>query len=155
MDRPVPVDFLNIEDWILNFIYHHPKEKHSTHSLLERLGSILRAEPSQLDECNRRNGIFGATQITAEEYESLRKPELSAVQRAVETLIKDGWANGKRDSDAQGAVFFSGLALTNSGTRETIRRARDKEKSANPPQSVESTIREIHNKRADEKGKRN
>jgi len=59
----------------------------------------------------------GLPSITAEEYASLRKLELSTVQRAVETLIKNGWANGKRGADAQGAVFFSGLDITNSGPK--------------------------------------
>jgi hypothetical protein len=150
MDRPVPVGFLDIEDWILHYIYHHPKDNHSTHSLLQQLDSVLKTESSQLDECNRRRGIFGSPKITAEEYESLRKPELSAVQRAVETLIKEGWAKGKRSTDAQGVVFFSGLDLAGSGTKEVIRRAREKEEKAKPPRSFESTVREIR-KRAEEK----
>lgn len=150
MDRPVPVGFLDIEDWILHYIYHHPKENHSTHSLLQQLDSVLKAEPSQLDECNRLKGVFGAASITAEEYEALRNPELSAVQRPVETLIKEGWAKGKRDTDVRGVVFFSGLDLTGSGTKEAIRRAREKEEKAKPPRSFESTVRDIR-KRAEEK----
>jgi hypothetical protein len=65
---------------------------------------VLKTEPSQLDEYNRGKRIFGFPAITAEEYESLRKPELSAVQRAVETLIKEGWTKGKRGTDSQGVV---------------------------------------------------
>jgi hypothetical protein len=150
MDSPVPVGFLDIEDWILHYIYHHPKDNHSTPSLLQRLDSVLKAEPSQLDECNRHKGLLGAPKITAEEYESLRNPVLSAVQKAVETLIKDGWAKGKRDTDVRGVVFFSGLDLTGNGTKEAIRRAREKEEKANPPRSFESRLREIR-KRAEEK----
>jgi hypothetical protein len=150
MDRPVPVGFLDIEDWILHYIYHRPKERHSTHSLLQQLDSVVKAEPSQLDECNRLKGLLGAASITAEDYAALRKPELSTVQRAVETLIKDGLVKGKRDADVAGVAFFSGLDLTGSGTKETIRRAREKEEKAKPPRSFESTVREIR-KRAEEK----
>jgi hypothetical protein len=149
MDRPVPSGFLDIEDWLLHYIYHHPKENHSTHSLLQQLDSVLKAEPAQLDECNRRGALFGAPEITAEEYESLRKPELSGVQRAVETLIKEGWAKGKRDADVRGVVFFSGLDLTGRGTQEVIRRAREKEEEATPPRSFESTLREVRKRAGD------
>jgi len=143
MDRPILFGFLDIEDWILHYTYHHPKENHSTHSLLQQLDLVLKAEPSQLDECNRRNGLLGAAPITAEEYVARRNPELAAMQRAVETLIKEGWTKGKRDSDVQGVVYFSGLDLTGSGTKETIRRAREKEEKAKPPRSFESTLREV------------
>lgn len=148
MDRPVPVGFGDIEDWILHHIYHHPKDNHSTHSLLQQLDSVLKAEPSQLDECNRLKGIFRASNITAEEYAALRNPKLNAVQRDVETLIKEGWAKGKRDTDVQGVVFFSNLDLTSSGTREAIRRAREKEEKENPPRSFESTLREVRKRKA-------
>lgn len=151
MDRAVPVGFLDIEDWILHYIYHRPKERHSTHSLLQQLDSVLKAEPSQLDECNRLKGLLGAASVTAEEYAALRKPELSTVQRAVETLIKDGRVKGKRDADVADVVFFSSLDLTGNGTKETIRRVREKEEKEKPPRSFESIVRDIHKKRAEDK----
>jgi hypothetical protein len=59
---------------------------------------------------------------------------------------------GKLDADArQGVVFFSDLTITGVGTREAIRRARGKEGKANPPKSIESSIRKAHEKLAEEK----
>lgn len=150
MDLHVPVGFWQIEDWVLYHIYHRPKENHSTHSLLQQLDSVLKAEPSQLDEYNRHKRVLGASSVPAEEYAALRNPKLSAVQRAIETLIQEGWAKGKRDTDVQGVVFFSGLDLTSSGTREAIRRAREKEVKAKPPRSFEGNVREAR-KRVEEK----
>lgn len=149
-DSPVPVGFSDIEDWILHYTYYHNKEKHTTQSLLQQLGSVLKAESSRLDECNRINGLIGSPAITAEEYAVRRTPVLGAVQRAVETLLMDKRLNGKLDTDAQGVVFFSDLTITRVGTREAIRRARAKEKKANPPRSYESTLREAR-KRVEEK----
>lgn len=153
MDRPVPIAFLDIEDWILHHVYYHPNGSHSTHSLFQTLESVLKTEPSELDECNKYKRSLRAPELTAEEYESLRKPELRAVQRAVETLIKERWVKGKRDADTQGVVFFKGICLTGSGERETIRRARVKEKKQTPPMDFESRVRKIRkefNKKTEE-----
>jgi hypothetical protein len=130
MDRPVPSGFSDTEDWLLHYIFHHPKEDHSTHSLFQQLDSILKAEPSQLDESNRTRGVLGEPRISAEDYEALRKPKLSGVQRAVETLYEKGLARGKLDADNQGVVFFRGLHLTVTGKEELIRRTRTKEEKA-------------------------
>lgn len=143
MDFLVPAGFSTIEDWILRYIYDHPKEAHSTASLRRQLEAVLKSEPSQLAELNKHNKLFGAADITAKEYDSLTEPELSKVQRATETLIKDGWAKGKRDSDDAGVVFFAGIALTNSGEREAISRERQKEAQRTPPRSFESSLREV------------
>src|ERR1039458_6136979 len=126
-DRPVPAGLGSIEDWLLQYIYDHPNDKHLTISLLQILDQVLKDEPSQLEECNRLRKIMSAPALSAEEYAAHRKPERSAVQRAVETLIREGWANGKRNSDGEG-VFFEGLNLTGKGEREALNRARDKEK---------------------------
>jgi hypothetical protein len=141
-DRPVPADLGSIEDWILQYIYDHPKDKHSTVSLLQKLDQVLSGEPSRLEECNRLRGIMGAPALSAEEYAANRKPGRSAVQRAVETLIREGWANGKQNSDGAG-VFFEGLKLTGKGTREALNRAHTREAQKTPPRSYESTLREV------------
>lgn len=148
-DRPVPAGLGRIEDWILQHLYDHPKDKHSTLSLLQQLDQVLRDEPSQLEECNRIRGVMGAQALSPEEYAAERKPTRGAVQRAVETLIRDGWANGKRNSDTEG-VFFEALELTNKGTREALTRANEKVKRESPPRSFESTVREIHERRRKE-----
>jgi hypothetical protein len=142
MDFLVPAGFSTVEDWILRYIYEHPKEAHSTASLRMQLESVLKSEPSQLAELNKHKKLFGSADITAKEYDALTEPELSAVQRAIETLIKDGWARGKRDSDDAGVVFFGGIALTNSGEREAICRERQKEAQRTPQRSFENSVRE-------------
>lgn len=141
-DRPVPAGLGSIEDWLLQYLYDHPKDKHSTASLLEQLEQVLRGEPSQLEECNRIRGIMGAAALNAEEYATQRTPTRSAVQRAVESLIREGWANGNRNRDADG-VFFEGLKLTGKGTREALNRAHKMEEQKTPPRSYESTLREV------------
>lgn len=141
-DSPVPAGLGSIDDWILQYTYDHPKDKHSTTSLLQQLDQVLRNEPSQLEECNRIKGIMGAPALSAEEYAAQRKPGLSAVQRAVETLIKHGWVKGKRDSDEAGVIFFGGIALTASGEREAISKKRDREAKETPHRSFENTLRE-------------
>lgn len=148
-DRPVPAGLRTIEDWILQHLYDHPNDKHSTPSLLEQLDHVLRDEPSQFEECNRTRGIMGAAPSTLEEYAAERKPTRAAVQRAIETLVREGWANGKRNSDTEG-VFFESLVLTNKGTREALARANDKVKRETPPRSFESTVREIHERKRKE-----
>lgn len=148
-DRPVPRGLDSIEDWILQHLYDHPNDKHSTLSLLEQLDQVLRDEPSQFEECNRTREIMGAAPFTLEEYAAERKPTRGAVQRAVETLIREGWANGKRNSDTEG-VFFESLDLTNKGTREALARANDKVKRETPPRSFENTVREIHERKRKE-----
>jgi hypothetical protein len=140
-DRPIPADLGSIEDWILQYIYYHPKDKHSTISLLPQLDQVLRDEPSRLEECNDIRRMMRAAALSAEEYAANRKPERSAVQRAVETLIREGWANGEPNSDGEG-VFFEGLKLTRKGTREALNRAHQREVRKTPPRSSESTIRE-------------
>ena len=145
-DRPVPAGLGSVEDWIFQHLYDRPNDKHSTLSLLEQLDQVLGDEPSQFEECNRIRGIMGAAPFTLEEYAAERKPTRRAVQRAVETLIREGWANGKRNSDTEG-VFFESLDLTNMGTREALARANDKAKRETPPQSFESTVREIHERK--------
>ncbi|MGA3128934.1 MAG: hypothetical protein ABSD13_19745 [Candidatus Korobacteraceae bacterium] len=142
MDFLVPAGFSTIEDWILRYIYDHPKEAHSTTSLRKQLESVLKSEPSQLAELNKHNKLFGSPEITAKEYDSLTEPEQGTVQRAIETLIKGGWAKGKRDSDDAGVVFFGGIALTNSGEREAISREREKETQRTPPRSFENSLRD-------------
>ena len=92
---------------------------------------------------------MGAAPFTLEEYAAERKPTRGAVQRAVEILIREGWANGKRNSDTEG-VFFESLDLTKKGTREALARANDKVKRETPPRSFESTIREIHERKRKE-----
>jgi hypothetical protein len=141
-DSPVPASLGSIEDWILQYTYGHPNDKHSTTSLLQQLDQVLRNEPSQLEECNRIKGIMGAPALSAEEYAARRKPELSVVQRAVETLIKNGWVKGKRESDETGVVFFDGIALTASGEREAISRERERETKSTPHRSYENSLRE-------------
>ena len=148
-DRPVPAGLGSVEDWIFQHLYDHPNDKHSTLSLLEQLDQVLRDEPSQFEECNRIRGIMGAAPFTLEEYAAERKPTRPAVQRAVETLIREGWANGKRNSDTEG-VFFESLDLTNKGTREALARVNDKVKRENLPRSFESTVREIHERKRKE-----
>jgi hypothetical protein len=39
------------------------RKNQSTHSLLQQLGSVVKAEPSQLDECNRRRGRLAALSL--------------------------------------------------------------------------------------------
>ncbi|MGA3161568.1 MAG: hypothetical protein ABSC77_10150 [Terracidiphilus sp.] len=151
-DRPVPAGLGSIEDWLLQDLYDHPNDKHSTLTLLQQLGQVLKDEPSQLDECNRLRGIMGAAPLSPEEYTAERTPTRGAVQRAVETLIREGWANGKRNRDADG-VFFEGLDLTGKGTREALSRANAKERREAPDRGPESIIRRIHErmqKEADE-----
>lgn len=101
-DRPVPTGLGSIEDWILQYLYDRPNDKHSTLSLLQQLDQVLRDEPSRFEECNRIRGIMGAAPFSVDEYAAERKPTRGAVQRAVETLIREGWANdlapGKRTS---------------------------------------------------------
>ena len=141
-DRPVPVGFLDIEDWILNYLHHHPKGKHSTRSLLGQLEAALKAEPSRLEECNRIKEMIGAQKLTEEEYEALRKPDFDGVQRAVETLIKDGRLKFERDRDDRGVVFYGGIDLNSNGTKEAITRERTKEAKSKPPMSFERIVRE-------------
>jgi hypothetical protein len=148
-DRPIPAGLGSIEDWLLQYIYDHPNDKHSTLSLMQQLDQVLKDEPSQLEECNRIRGIMGAAALSAEEYAALRKPERGVVQRAVETLIKERWANGKRTSDGAG-VLFEGLDLTRKGTSEALNRARDKESREAPDRSPESIIRKIHEQKRKE-----
>jgi hypothetical protein len=62
-----------------------------------------------------------------------------------------GAVKGKRDADVAGVVFFSRLDLTGNGTKETIRRVREKEEKEKPPRSFESIVRDIHKKRAEDK----
>ncbi len=147
MEQPVPHGSDDVEDWILQYIYQHPNEVHSTHTLLKQLDSVLIAEPSKLEESNRVRGVMGSPSLTPEDYATLRKPDLHVVQRAVETLIMNGWTKGKRDADAQHIVFFDGLALTSSGERERVRRTRDKEERAKSPRGFEETVRRIHQSR--------
>jgi hypothetical protein len=141
-DRPIPASLGSIEDWLLQYIYDYPNERHSTISLLKQLDQVLRNEPSQFEECNRIRENMGFSAFNAEEYAAQRKPELCAVQRAVETLIKDGWVKGKRDSDNAGVVFFGGIALTPSGDREAISRKREREAKRIPTRSFENTVSE-------------
>jgi hypothetical protein len=148
-DRPVPIGSGSIEAWILQYLYDRPNDKHSTLSLLQQLDQVLRDEPSQFEECNRIRRIMGATPFSVDEYAAERKPTRDAVQRAVETLIREGWANGKRNSDTKG-VFFESLDLTNKGTREALAQANDKVKRETPPKSFESTVREIHERKRKE-----
>jgi hypothetical protein len=145
-DRPVPAGLGTIEDWLLQYIYAHPNAKHSTVSLLQQLDQVLRDEPSRLKECNEIRKLLGAAPLSAEEYANERKPQRSGVQRAVETLVAEGWANGKRNSDGEG-VFFEDLKLKPKGEREAVIRARAKEKREAPPRSFESTIRQIHERK--------
>jgi hypothetical protein len=148
-DRPVPAGLGSIEDWILQCLYNHPNDKHSTLSLLEQLDQVLTDEPSEFEECNRIRGIMGATPFSVDEYEAQRKPARDAVQQAVETLIREGWASGKRNSDKEG-VFFESLDLTNKGRRETLARTNDKVKRETPPRSFEGTVREIRERKRNE-----
>jgi hypothetical protein len=141
-DGPIPADFGNIEEWLLHYLYHHPNDKHSTQSLREELDQVLSDEPSQLEECNRLRRLMRAPALSAVEYAAQRKPELTAVQRAVETLIKEGWAKGERGADDRGVIFFSEIDLSGSGTKEAIRRMRAKEESVTAPRSFESSLRE-------------
>ena len=62
-DRPVPTGLGSIEDWILQYLYDNPNEKHSTLSLLQQLDQVLRDEPSQFEECNRIRGIMGRSAL--------------------------------------------------------------------------------------------
>jgi hypothetical protein len=149
-DRPIPSGLGSIEDWILQHLYDHPNDKHSTLSLMQQLDQVLRDEPSQLEECNRIRGIMSAAPFSPEEYAAERTPTRGVVQRAVETLIREGWANGNRNRDADG-VFFEGLDLTGKGTREALGRANAKEKREAPDRSFEGTLRRIQErKRAEE-----
>ena len=143
-DPGIPTGFTNIEEWLLLYIYGHPNDDHSTGSLRDQLIEALKDEPSRLDEYNKVQRLFRGPDLTAEEYESQKKPAMSVVQRAVETLIEQGTAKGKRGIDADGAIFFSGLNLTPKGTREAIRSSRAREAKANPTPSFESIIRAIH-----------
>jgi hypothetical protein len=143
-DSPIPAGLGNIEDWILQYTYGHPKIKHSTNSLLQRLDRVLRDEPSQLEECNRIKRLIGVPALSVEEYMLQRKPKLTAVQRAVETLIKHGWVKGKRDNDEAGVVFFSSISLTAKGEREAISREREREAKNTPHRSFENSLRDAH-----------
>lgn len=146
-DRPIPAGLGSIEDWILQYLYDHPNDKHSTLTLLPQLDQVLKNEPSQLEECNRLRGIMGgAAPFTPEEYAAERAPTRGMVQRAVETLIREGWAKGKRNQDADG-VFFESLDLTGKGTREALSRANAKEKREAPDRSPEAIIRRIQEQR--------
>lgn len=124
--EPVPVGFSDTGDWILHYIYGHPKESHSTQSLFQQLASALKAGPSQIDDYYKRGSSIDKN-MTDEEYEAVRYPKLSTVQKAVETLRLAKWIRGKRNADDQDVVFFSGLNLTGNGEIEAIQRKRKKE----------------------------
>jgi len=126
---------------LLSYFYKHPKGDNSTQSLLRELDGVLKAEPSGLEEYNRRQKLSNGAEVTAEEYEALRTPKLEGVQRAVETLIEGGWVKGKRDADEQWVVFFTALTLTSSGEREAIRKDMERKKEKQLPRSFESAVR--------------
>lgn len=147
LDLNVPAGFSNIEEWILFYMYGHPKDDHSTHSLRDQLAQVLKDEPSRLDEFNKIQRMFKRPDLSAEEYEPQRQPAVSDVQRAVETLIEQGSVNGKLESDENGAIFFSGIKLRLKGTREAIRGSRAREAKANPVPSFESTLKAIHERK--------
>src|SRR5580704_8670059 len=98
LDLNVPAAFSNMEEWILFYLYGHPKDDHSTHSLRDHLAKVLKDEPSRMDEFNRTQGLFSRPALSAEEYEAQRQPAMSDLQRAVETLIEQGSINGKLES---------------------------------------------------------
>ena len=130
----LPSGFSSIEDWLLSYFYRHPKGDHSTLSLLRELDGVLKAEPSGLEDYNKRQRVFGAEEVAAE------------VQRAVETLIEAGFAKGKREADTQGVVFFTALVLTSSGEKQAIRKDKEREKQKQPPNDFESRVRAARGK---------
>ena len=142
----LPSGFSSIEDWLLSYFYRHPKGDHSTLSLLRELDGVLKAEPSGLEDYNKRQRVFGAEEVAADEYEALRTPKLEEVQRAVETLIEAGFAKGKREADTQGVVFFTALVLTSSGEKQAIRKDKEREKQKQPPNDFESRVRAARGK---------
>jgi len=139
-DQPVPEGFWDIADWILHYLYYHNTEKQSTRTLLPLLDAVLRAEPSQLDECNRINGLLGSPKIDAEEYAARRTPDLPGVQKAVETLIRKKLVSGDIGTDKTGAVIFSELAITKKGVQDALNRAHEKEERAKPRRGLEISL---------------
>jgi hypothetical protein len=131
MDFTIPYGYPEIEDWILDFIYLHPKESYTTHTLREQLDAVLKAEPSHLKEYNRLMEKIAAEKTSPEEYDAQRHSKLEKVQRAVESLIETKLVTGKRDADDHGIVIFSDIFLTPKGERETITRDRARVEAKN------------------------
>ena len=127
--NPVPYHFGSIEEWILQQVFDFPHASHGTYTLFQQLNQVFQSEPTSRDVVNELRNALRLDPLPAEENAEQRKRDFNDVERAVETLIAEGWAKGDRNSGVDG-VYYTDLKLTNKGEGEAIRRKRERERGA-------------------------
>jgi hypothetical protein len=100
------------QEAVLNYLYEHPQESHSTNSLAANLDDRPRSPDEAIAELKAATN--GATESPID-----RKRNPEDVERDLEILIFKGLVAGER-TGGPGAIRYEGIHLTVAGERQAI-----------------------------------
>jgi hypothetical protein len=106
------------EEAILQYLYDHPKEKHSTRSLASVLKDPLTPEEIAENIKNILKGTRPGIDLESSRARKPRRPE--DVQKDIEALIVAGSVRGGERLGVPGNITHADIKLTARGEREAI-----------------------------------